>query len=245
MACGLFVAGTGTDVGKTYVAALIVRQLVAEGHHVGVYKPVASGCRRCGAELISDDALALWHAAGRPGALAGVCPQRFAAPLAPPLAARAEADQVDEERLLSGLDAWQRRSEIVVMEGVGGLLSPVSNTLYSADLAAACGYPLVIVAANVLGTINAALQTLRTARGYGEGLTVAAVVVNDVGETQGDPSAENNRMEIERRYQLSTVTAVAWKGQSFDRRIDWFDMAKGNVGERVEQRHGSQDGPHS
>jgi dethiobiotin synthetase len=245
MACGLFVAGTGTDVGKTYVAALIVRQLVAEGHRVGVYKPVASGCRRCGTEMISDDALALWHAAGSPGELERVCPQRFAAPLAPPLAARAEAEQVDEPRLLSGLDDWQRRSEIVVVEGVGGLMSPVSDTLCSADLAVACGYPLVIVAANILGTINGTLQTLRTARGYGAGLTVAAVVVNDVGGTQGDPSAESNRMEIERRCRLSTLTAVAWKGQSFDRRIDWFGLASGNSGHHVKRRGGSQDGPHS
>lgn len=240
MACGLFVAGTGTDVGKTYVAALIVRQLVAQGRRVGVYKPVASGCRRCGAEMISDDALALWHAAGSPGELEHVCPQRFAAPLAPPLAARAEGGRVDERRLLGGLDHWQRCSEIVVVEGVGGLLSPVSDTLYSADLAAACGFPLVIVAANVLGTINGTLQTFRTARGYGEGLNVAAVVLNDVGQTQRDPSAASNRMEIERRCQGATLTAVAWKGQSFARRIDWFDLASGRATHDVTRPDGSR-----
>jgi dethiobiotin synthetase len=230
MARGLFIAGTGTDVGKTYVAALIVRQLVAGGHRVGVYKPVASGCRRRGAEMVSDDALALWRAAEDPGELDRVCPQRFAAPLAPPRAACAEGRQVDQNRLLAGLHYWQRRSEIVVVEGVGGLMSPVSDTWYCADLAAACGYPLVVVAANLLGTINGTLQTLITARTFRTELVVAGMVVNDVRGTQDDPSAESNRVELERRCQVPTVTAVAWKGRSFDRRVDWFGLAGGELG---------------
>ncbi len=78
---GLFITGTDTGVGKTYVAALVARLLAAEGRRVGVYKPVASGCRRDGDRLVSDDALNLWEAADRPGELERVCPQRFAAPL--------------------------------------------------------------------------------------------------------------------------------------------------------------------
>ena len=91
---GLFITGTDTGVGKTYVATLIVRSLLRAGHRVGVYKPVASGCRPERGTLVSDDALALWDAAGRPGELERVCPQRFEAPLAPPLAARAEGKEV-------------------------------------------------------------------------------------------------------------------------------------------------------
>src|SRR5690606_5011568 len=87
---GLFITGTDTGVGKTYVAAIIARSLRIAGFRVGVYKPAASGCRVDGAELTSDDALDLWEAAGRPGSLDEVCPQRFLAPLAPHLAARAE-----------------------------------------------------------------------------------------------------------------------------------------------------------
>ena len=87
---GLFVAGTSTEVGKTYVAALIARALVASGWRVGVYKPVASGCRREGERLFAEDAEMLWEAAGKPGDLQRVCPQRFELPVAPPQAARAE-----------------------------------------------------------------------------------------------------------------------------------------------------------
>lgn len=69
MAGGLFITGTGTGVGKTYVAALIARAMRAAGKRVGVYKPVASGCERRDGGLVSPDAIALWEAVGRPGTL--------------------------------------------------------------------------------------------------------------------------------------------------------------------------------
>src|SRR5262245_64727637 len=127
-ACGgLFVVGTDTAVGKTFVAARMVAALVRAGVQVGVYKPAASGCRRVGRSLISDDAVALWEAAGRPGELKAVCPQRFAAPLAPHLAAKVERKEIDSKLLRHGIDYWQRRSELVIVEGAGGLMSPIGD----------------------------------------------------------------------------------------------------------------------
>jgi len=104
MSRGLFITGTGTGVGKTYVAALVAESLLAMGKRVGVYKPVASGCELRDGRLQSSDAVALWEAAGRPGTLDRVCPQMFAAPLAPHLAARAEGRRVDQALLRTGLD---------------------------------------------------------------------------------------------------------------------------------------------
>jgi dethiobiotin synthetase len=80
MARGLFITGTGTGVGKTYVAGLVARALVAAGKRVGVYKPVASGCEFFDGRLVSPDAVAMWEGAGRPGTIDRVCPQMFAAP---------------------------------------------------------------------------------------------------------------------------------------------------------------------
>ncbi len=115
---GLFITGTDTGVGKTYVAALIARALVASGRRVGVYKPAASGCTRdAQGRIVSDDAVALWEAAGRPGDLEHVCPQRFLAPLAPHLAARAEGKTLDADLLRAGLDYWKARSDIILVEG--------------------------------------------------------------------------------------------------------------------------------
>src|SRR5262245_1145288 len=105
---GLFVVGTDTAVGKTYVASRIAATLARTGLKVGVYKPAASGCRRVGRQLVSDDAVALWDAAGRPGELKAVCPQRFAAPLAPHLAAKVERKQIDSKLLRRGLDYWRQ-----------------------------------------------------------------------------------------------------------------------------------------
>ncbi len=113
---GLFITGTDTNVGKTYVGVLIARALKAEGHRLGVYKPVASGCRRESDRLISDDALLLWRAAGEPGELDRVCPQCFQAPLAPHLSARAEGKEIDRELLRSGLNYWRACSDFVLVE---------------------------------------------------------------------------------------------------------------------------------
>jgi dethiobiotin synthetase len=221
---GLFITGTGTGVGKTYVAALIATALSKQGRRVGVYKPAASGCERRGGELVSPDAVALWDAAGRPESLAAVCPQLFAAPLAPHLAARAESKRVDPTLLRSGIEVWRQASDIVLVEGAGGLMSPISDDDYNADLAHEFGFPLVVVAANVLGTINATLQTLITAATYCDGLSVAGVVLNSPQQLLDDASLDSNRDELERRCVPPILAAVNHDG-GFDRDVDWWALA--------------------
>jgi dethiobiotin synthetase len=239
MSRGLFITGTGTGVGKTYVAALIATALREAGKRVGVYKPVASGCGLVQGKLTSPDAVALWEAAGRLGTLEQVCPQRFAAPLAPHLAARAEGRRVDARLLRGGINFWRETSEFVLVEGAGGLMSPLSDDDYNADLAAELGYPLVVVAANVLGTINATLQTLITARAYGaagsgergaeskprRGLAVAGVVLNSPTASTGDASVASNADELSRRSGVPLLTTVEHGGR-FDREVDWMALSR-------------------
>jgi dethiobiotin synthetase len=222
---GLFITGTDTGVGKTYVAAMIVRDLAAAGLRVGVYKPVASGCRYDGGSLVSDDALSLWHAAGQPGTLDAVCPQRFAAPLAPHLAARAEGRRVDAALLRSGLKHWLERSDLLIIEGVGGLLSPVSEDEYVADLAHDFGCPLVVVAANRLGTIHQALATLVVAATFRDGLDVAGVVLNQPTVAPLDESGANNHDELCRRSVPPVLGQLPWNATAFDPPIDWRQLA--------------------
>jgi dethiobiotin synthetase len=235
---GLFITGTGTGVGKTYVAALIARALRDSGKRVGVYKPVASGCEFNNEQLMSPDALALWEAAGRPGTLEKVCPQRFAARLAPHLAARAESRCVDRQLLRDGIHFWRETSEFVLVEGAGGLMSPLSDEDYNADLAAEFGYPLVVVSANVLGTINATLQTLITAPAYGEArsteqgagsqrtksIRVAGVVLNSPTAAINDASVASNADELSRRCGVPLLATVE-HGGGFDREVDWMALA--------------------
>ncbi len=223
---GLFLSGTDTEVGKTYVAALIARALVAAGHRVGVYKPAASGCRRQGDLVVSDDALALWQAAGRPGELDRVCPQRFLAPLAPHLAARAEGRELDTDLLRSGLDYWNARSQIILVEGVGGLMSPLGEEDYVADLAQQFGFPLIIVSRNTLGTINQTLQTLITAATFREGLPIAGVVLNNSTPPSDDASLASNRQELSARCVPPILAEVPWQAEQFDGRLNWFALAR-------------------
>ena len=222
---GLFVTGTGTGVGKTYVAAMICRALVAEGRRVGVYKPVASGCRTEGGELVSDDAIALWQAAGRPGTLAAVCPQRFAAPLAPHLAARAEGRQVDAALLRNGLDDWLAGYDIVVVEGAGGLLSPVTDDEYVADLACDFGWPLVVVSANRLGAIHETLATLVVAASVRDGLDVAGVVLNQPASSTLDESIAGNYDELCRRAVPRVLANLPHDAAGFDPPVEWWHLA--------------------
>jgi dethiobiotin synthetase len=224
---GLFVTGTDTGVGKTYVASLVARSLRSDGYRVGVYKPAASGCRWNHGELVSDDAVALWDAAGRPGHWSRVCPQRFLAPLAPHLAARREGKRLDADLLYRGLEYWCDQAEVIVVEGAGGLMSPLGDALYVADVAKNFGFPLVVVSRNVLGTINQTLQTLIAAAAFREhGLPVAGVVLNETGPAAvDDVSLASNRRELAVHCGCPMLAGVAWRG-GFDVDVDWFSLAR-------------------
>jgi dethiobiotin synthetase len=225
MTPGLFITGTDTEVGKTYVAAAIARSLVAAGCRVGIYKPVASGC---GPETSpDDDAHILWEAAGEPAALQQVCPQRFAAPLAPHRAARLESRQVDPLLLRDGVNHWRQQSDVVLIEGVGGLMSPVTEDEYVADLALEFGYPLIVVAPNELGVINQTLQTLIAAATFREGLPVGGIVLNQRRTPKNDLSRQSNRDELNARCVAPVLGEMLWQAGQLDCEIDWLRLARG------------------
>ena len=222
---GLFITGTNTEVGKTYVGALIARQLVASGVRLGVYKPVASGCRREGDQLLADDAIQLWEAAGRPGSLDRVCPQRYFAPLAPPQAANAEGKRVDSDLLRSGLQFWRDKYNFVLVEGAGGLLSPLSDSDFNADVAKDLGLPLLVVSSNELGTINATLQTLITARSVTPSLAVVGVILNQVRALADDVSVKTNAKDLARYCDSPLLGTVEYGAKQLSRKLDWASLA--------------------
>lgn len=212
---GLFVTGTDTGVGKTHVAALIARQLAASGVRVGVYKPVCSGA------LLDANGRARWDDIDRlreavrdiwpDSDLAddAICPQRFVAPLAPSLAARAEGRVVDAAQLRRGADAWADRAELLIVEGAGGLLSPVSDTETVADVARDLGHPLIVVARCGLGTINHSLLTVEAARQ--RGLSVAGLVLNQSHAGDDLFLWSDNAAEIEARCGVPVFGVVPWR----------------------------------
>src|SRR5579872_7123263 len=173
---GLFITGTDTGVGKTWVAAGVIRALCGRGVRVGAYKPAVSGSRPGLDGPVWDDLTELQAALGTDLPIDAISPQRFAAPLAPPVAARLEGRQVDAALLRSGIDWWRGKADFVVVEGAGGLLSPLSDRDLVADVARDLGLPLVIVGRLSLGTINHTLLTVEAARA--RGLAIAGIVLN-------------------------------------------------------------------
>ena len=222
---GLFVTGTSTESGKTFVAALIAKSLREAGHRVGVYKPAASDCVKVGNEIISEDAAVLWEAAGRPHNLESVCPQRFQAVLAPHLAAKAEGREIDSQLMRKGLESWTDHAEVMVIEGAGGLMSPVGDNEFVADVAIDMGYPLIIVVPNILGCINFTMQTLIAAACYRDGIPVAGIVMTHPEGFEGDVSTNSNAGEIARRSVAPMLAKVPYGAKGFDTEVDWFALS--------------------
>lgn len=182
---GLFVAGTDTEVGKTLIAGAIARHLHKAGRAVEVFKPVASGCRRGRETLISEDAEFLAACAESSRTLSQIVPVRYAAAVAPNVAAERSHRPVDLEAIFNAYADLADACDAVVVEGVGGLLCPISDDFWVIHLARMTQLPVVIVARAGLGTINHTLLTLHAARSAG--LNVAGVVINGY---RIDPAAQ-------------------------------------------------------
>lgn len=184
----LLVTGTDTNVGKTWVACALARALRAAGTRVGVLKPVETGV-----DGEPEDATRLRTAAGDPAPLDDVCPYRLRAPLAPAVAARQEQVEIDVDRLLALIARRRTEVDTLLIEGAGGLLVPITSRATFLDLARAAGLPLLIVAANRLGTVNHAALTARVARA--DGLRVLGFVLSQNAPTT-DVSAATNATSI-------------------------------------------------
>jgi dethiobiotin synthetase len=161
----LLVTGTDTGVGKTFVACALAHAWRAAGRRVGVVKPVETGV-----EDGPDDALRLAAAADDRSPLDDVCPYRLRAPLAPAVAARLEDVVVDVDRIVALIERRTREVDVLVVEGAGGLLVPLAGSTTYLDLAVRLRLPLLIVAANRLGTVNHCALTARVAASAGLGV---------------------------------------------------------------------------
>ena len=181
---GIVITGTDTGVGKTVVAAGLARALRirglghgrGHGMSVGVMKPVETGCRRVRDRLVAPDAALLRRAAGSRDSMELVAPYRFQAPLAPMVAAALEKRRIRLTRLLTAYRILASRHEIMLVEGVGGLLVPLTARLSVADLIVHLGLPILIVARAGLGTLNHVLLTVAAARRHK--IAILGVVLN-------------------------------------------------------------------
>lgn len=179
---GLFVTGTGTEVGKTVVASVIAHSARARGDRVAVFKPAVSGLDDYpllpevweSASQLPDHAL-LRLAAGSSQGDDEVAPYRYCPPVSPHHAAELAGESIDPDRLRGAALAATEDADLLVCEGVGGFLVPLATDYLVRDLARDLALPVVIVASPGLGTINHTLLTIEAIRGAGLG--VVAVVL--------------------------------------------------------------------
>ena len=186
---GVFVTGTDTEVGKSVLAASICAALAARGERVAAFKPVVTGLDEEPGAFGRDHEL-LASAANSGQTPDDVAPYRFGPPVSPHLAAELAGVTIEPAELLG----IARAHELVVCEGVGGLLVPITPGYLVRDLAVDLGLPVVIAARPGLGTISHSLLTVEAARATG--LHVAGVVMTPWPE-QPSPMERSNRETVE------------------------------------------------
>jgi dethiobiotin synthetase len=204
---GLFVTGTDTEVGKTFVTAAIARCLRRQGRAVRAAKPVATGAEWIDGRWLGADTRRLAEATGEVDDPGAITPWAFPQPVAPAVAARLNGTALELEALAAAVRRQGSPHGVLLVEGVGGLLCPLTATATVADLAGALGLPLVVVVRNSLGALNHTLLTLEAARH--RGLPVAGVVLNQ-SAVNPDLAAATNGEELIRRIVVPLLAVVPY-----------------------------------
>lgn len=213
---GLLITGTDTEVGKTWVTALLAAALREAGLDLGVWKPVQSGCLPGQPEA---DSYRLKTISGVADAEAEICPFSYETPLTPLLAAQREGVSLQLDDLLAGGDPLFARHRCLLVEGAGGLAVPLTAEHMVIDLAVRLQLPVLVVARPGLGTINHTLLSIAYLRQHG--LRVAGVIFNGyrhqcpprieelaaIDYTTSEPS---NPYLVERFGQVPVLGTLPW-----------------------------------
>lgn len=213
---GLFITATDTGVGKTVItcaiAAALRKQSAKAGSRqckVGVCKPMATGCRKDREGLVSEDAEALAHFADCRQPLEVICPIRYKPALAPGMAAELTHQPVDWSALDRSLNLLDDTCDVLLVEGVGGLLVPLDHAnpnITVRDLAISLGYPVVVVTRATLGTLNHTAMTVELLRAAG--CKVAGLVINGFDPDSSRLSSDEDRVMVGNRTWLSKMTGL-------------------------------------
>ena len=184
----IFITGTDTGVGKTVLSCALVAALVQRGLRVAVFKPVETGCEfAADGNLIAQDALLLQRFANISQSIAEICPNKFHAPAAPLVAARLEGKEISVSDIVNGVAAVSARADVVVIEGAGGALVPITGNVTFADLAASCSWSTVVVVGSKLGALSHASLTFESLQA--RRVEILGYVVNDI---MGGPGPSNS-----------------------------------------------------
>ena len=174
---GYFITGTDTDVGKTVVTACLATLFKSQGMDVGVMKPIETGVDPECSSAANSDAKFLMEITGNTDQEEEVCPCRLKIPASPHQAAQMVGKKIQTSTLLKKFKILQSRHDMMLVEGVGGLLVPITPSYDISDLALETALPLIIVCRLRIGTLNHTLLTINAARQ--KGLKIKGIVLND------------------------------------------------------------------
>ena len=207
---GFFITGTDTGVGKTLVTVALTRALVARGKRVAVMKPVAAGAMQTPEGEFNDDALELLAASNVKADYADVNPWLLKTPASPHLAARADGVTIGHERIAAAFQRLSAASDLVLVEGAGGWLAPISATETMADVAAKLALPVVLVVGLRLGCLNHALLTRDALRA--RGLRFAGWIANRMATEM--PLVAANIETLSSRFGMAPAGIVPASGMA-------------------------------
>ena len=173
---GIFITGTDTNVGKTFVAAGIASALKERGINVGVMKPIHTGCKKRKGILIPEDSIRLAKSAGVTDPLELITPYTFIEPAAPSVAAMEEKILINIDRILNAFKTLSEQHEYMIVEGIGGVLVPITRNFFVADLIKRLQMPALIVARPGLGTINHTMLTINCLKN--RKIPIKGIVIN-------------------------------------------------------------------
>ncbi len=217
---GIFITGTDTGVGKTYVAAGIAAHLKRIGVNVGVMKPVETGCGPRRGRLIPNDAVRLMKSASVRDALSLVNPYRFRKPLAPSVAAKLEGKEIVPDRIVRSYRMLSLRHDFMIVEGAGGIMVPLRHQYTYLDLACTIGLPVIIVARPSLGTINHTLLTITALRE--RGVEIAGIVINDAQGKRAGLVEKTSPSVIEELSGARILGIISYGSSKFDAIAEGF-----------------------
>lgn len=228
---GFFITGTDTEIGKTAVTAAIARYLSSQ-FRVEVFKPVQSGVL----DLFDSDASLLSRAIGYSGPCEDSFAYSFPDPVAPYLAAEKAHVTISLDTITGMFQRIQKKSEIILVEGAGGLMVPVAKNVLMADIAIMCNLPLLIVARPDLGTINHILLTVHTARSLG--IQVKGVIINGYRNSSSGPDIEKTVSMIQEFGDIRVLGVIPWIQTSdtislIDKISQWIERSNQPIAELV------------
>lgn len=209
---GFFVTGTDTGVGKTLVTTQIGKTIQNENVSLGIMKPIETGVSSSLVPTTLSDMGFLKTVLGISDSTEDISPYRYQTPVAPILASKLENKPINPQTIIEAYQKLTRKYDVILAEGAGGLLVPITQGYSMADLAKDLALPLIIVARFHLGTINQTALTIEAARA--RGLEIEGIVFNCLEKDQPTELEKHSPEILEKVYNIPVIAICPFMGNN-------------------------------